>query len=417
LSTESTNRRARVFVAAAGVVVAVLIVGAIVGVKMSQFKALGEASAQQTVPPQPVNATEVLRHEWQPRVTSVGSVVAVQGTIVRAELPGVVREIAFEAGSVVQKGDVLVRLDPDIERAQLREAEAEAKWAHVTYERAKNLIKSRSISQAELDEAQAAMERADARADSIRATMEKKVLRAPFTGKLGIRSISIGQFLEAGSEVVSLQAIDPVYVDFSVPQQQLGELREGLEVAAMLDAYPESSFHGKITAIESHVDAETRNVRVQATLPNEDGLLRPGMFVSVDVMLARSEDVLVIPATAVLHAPYGDSVFVIEKGEGKDAAKGEGKEVAKGEGEEVAKDEGEGAAGANAQGGEGQLVVRQQYVRLGERRGDYVVATEGVKDGEQVVSTGVFKLRSGMPVVVDNTLAPQFTFNPKPDNT
>lgn len=373
--------------AAAGVVIAVLIVAAIVGVKMSQFKALGEAAAQQTVPPQPVNATEVMRYEWQPRLTSVGSVVAVQGTIVRAELPGVVREIAFEPGSVVQKGDVLVRLDTDIEQAQLREAEAEAKWAHITYERALNLIKSRAISQAELDEAQAAMARADARVDSIRATIAKKIVRAPFTGKLGIRSISIGQFLDTGAEVVSLQAIDPVFVDFSVPQQQLGELREGLEVAALLDAYPETAFKGTITAIESHVDPATRNVRVQATVPNRDGLLRPGMFVTVDVMLARSEDVLVIPATAVLHAPYGDSVFVIEKAED-----------------------------GNAQA-EAPLVVRQQYVRLGERRGDYVVATEGVEDGQQVVSTGVFKLRSGMPVVIDNTLAPQFSFAPKPDNT
>lgn len=373
--------------AAAGVVIAVLIVAAIVGVKMSQFKALGEAAAQQTVPPQPVNATEVMRYEWQPRLTSVGSVVAVQGTIVRAELPGVVREIAFEPGSVVQKGDVLVRLDTDIEEAQLREAEAEAKWAHITYERALNLIKSRAISQAELDEAQAAMARADARVDSIRATIAKKIVRAPFTGKLGIRSISIGQFLDTGAEVVSLQAIDPVFVDFSVPQQQLGELREGLEVAALLDAYPETAFKGTITAIESHVDPATRNVRVQATVPNRDGLLRPGMFVTVDVMLARSEDVLVIPATAVLHAPYGDSVFVIEKAED-----------------------------GNAQA-EAPLVVRQQYVRLGERRGDYVVATEGVEDGQQVVSTGVFKLRSGMPVVIDNTLAPQFSFAPKPDNT
>lgn len=373
--------------AAAGVVIAVLIVAAIVGVKMSQFKALGEAAAQQTVPPQPVNATEVMRYEWQPRLTSVGSVVAVQGTIVRTELPGVVREIAFEPGSVVQKGDVLVRLDTDIEEAQLREAEAEAKWAHITYERALNLIKSRAISQAELDEAQAAMARADARVDSIRATIAKKIVRAPFTGKLGIRSISIGQFLDTGAEVVSLQAIDPVFVDFSVPQQQLGELREGLEVAALLDAYPETAFKGTITAIESHVDPATRNVRVQATVPNRDGLLRPGMFVTVDVMLARSEDVLVIPATAVLHAPYGDSVFVIEKAED-----------------------------GNAQA-EAPLVVRQQYVRLGERRGDYVVATEGVEDGQQVVSTGVFKLRSGMPVVIDNTLAPQFSFAPKPDNT
>jgi membrane fusion protein (multidrug efflux system) len=376
-----------VLAAAAGIVIAVLIVAAIVGVKMSQFKALGEAAAQQTVPPQPVNATEVMRYEWQPRLTSVGSVVAVQGTIVRAELPGVVREIAFEPGSVVQKGDVLVRLDTDIEEAQLREAEAEAKWAHITYERALNLIKSRAISQAELDEAQAAMARADARVDSIRATIAKKIVRAPFTGKLGIRGISIGQFLDTGAEVVSLQAIDPVFVDFSVPQQQLGELREGLDVAALLDAYPEKAFKGTITAIESHVDPATRNVRVQATVPNQDGLLRPGMFVTVDVMLARSEDVLVIPATAVLHAPYGDSVFVIEKAE-------------------------DGNAQADA-----PLVVRQQYVRLGDRRGDYVVATEGVEDGQQVVSTGVFKLRSGMPVVIDNTLAPQFSFAPKPDNT
>ena len=230
------------------------------------------------------------------------------------------------------------------------------------------------------------VKQADAQVDNIQATIDKKVVRAPFTGTLGIRRISVGQFLNKGSPIVSLQSLDPVYVEFSLPQQRLGDLAEGLTVAVTSDSYPDDHFEGKITAVDPDVDPATRNVRVQATLGNADNRLRPGMFVSVDVLLAQTKDVLVIPSTAVMHAAQGDSIFVIEEGE----ADSQGKKA---------------------------LVVRQQTVRLGARRGDFVIAEEGVNAGDQIVSTGVFKLRPGTAVVVDNTLAPEFTFAPRPDNT
>ena len=346
---------------------------------MMQFKAMGDAAAQQVMPAEPVNSFEVREEQWQPRVAAVGSVVAVQGTVVSAEADGMVREITFEAGSIVKAGDELVRLDVDIERAQLRSAEAAAEWAHVTLKRAQELIGSRAISRAELDSAEAGVKQADAQVDNIQATIAKKVVRAPFAGRLGIRRISVGDFLSKGSPVVSLQSLDPVYVEFSLPQQRLGDLAEGLTVAVTADSYPGDQFAGKITAVDPDVDPATRNVRIQATLANADGRLRPGMFVSVDVLLAQAQDVLVIPATSVVHSPHGASIFVIEEGE------------------------------ADAQGKKA-LVVRQQPVRLGARRGDFVVATDGATAGDQIVSTGVFKLRPGTSVVVDNTLAPQFTY-------
>jgi membrane fusion protein, multidrug efflux system len=368
-----------------GIVIALPIAGGIIAIKASQFKAMGAATANQVIPPQPVNVAEVREEQVQPRVAAVGSVMAFQGTIVSTEAGGVVREIKFEAGSVVKTGDELAQLDVEIEQAQLRAAEAAAALARVSFTRAKGLITSGGISQAEVDSADANFKQADAQVDNIKAVIAKKIVRAPFDGKLGIRRISTGQFLEKGSPVVSLQSLDPVYVEFSLPQQRLGELSEGLKVAVSSDAYPGRQFDGKITAVNPEIDQATRNVRVQATLANGDGRLRPGMFVSVEMILARSEKALFIPASAVLNAPSGNSVFVIEEGQaGPDGTKA--------------------------------LVAQQRLVRLGARQGDFVVATEGVKAGERIVSTGVFKLRPGMPVVIDNTLAPQFAFAPKPGN-
>jgi membrane fusion protein (multidrug efflux system) len=387
MTTVSKRPKRSVLAAIAGIVLAALIVSSLVGVKALQFRALGVASAQQVVPPERVNVTEVRSEEWRPRLSAVGSVNAVQGALISAQQAGVVREINFDAGSDVKAGAVLVRLDSDVEEAQLRSAEAGAALARTSLTRSRDLIKSRSISQADLDTAEANMKQADAQIANIRAAIDKKVVRAPFAGRLGIRRISVGQYLNQGDPVVSLQSLDPVYVDFSMPQQRLGEMHEGLQIDVTSDAYPGQPFEGLITAVDPNVDPATRNVRVQATLPNADARLRPGMFVSLDVVLARSEDVLVIPETAVMHAPYGDSVFVVEQSDqpGPDGQKG--------------------------------LVVRQQVVRLGARQGDFVVATEGAKAGDKVVSTGVFKLRPGMPVVIDNSLAPEFSYTPRPDNT
>jgi membrane fusion protein (multidrug efflux system) len=369
-----------------GVLIALPIAAGLIGTKIFQFQAMADAGAGFVMPPEPVNGTEVREARWQPRISAVGSVTAVQGTVVSTEAEGVVRAINFEPGTLVKAGEVLVQLDVDVEQAQLHAAEVDAEWARISYRRAQELSKSRNISQAELDAAATSVKQAEAQVNYIRALIARKTVRAPFAGELGIRSISVGQFLGKGSPVVSLQALDPVYVEFSIPQQRLGELAEGLVVAVASDAYPEQAFEGLITAVNPQIDPETRNVRVQATLANADGHLRPGMFVSLDVALARSESVLLIPATAVQPGPHGDSLFVIEEDSSGSAEPG-------------------------------SLTVRQQFVRLGARRGDYVVVTEGVKAGEKVVSTGVFKLRPGMAVVIDNSLAPEFSLAPTPKNT
>ena len=384
MDTQRTKRPRRTVAAIMGIAVAGLVAGSIAGIKFLQFDAMATAASQMQMPPESVNVIEVREEEWRPRLSSVGSISSVQGTIVSAEAEGVVRSIHFEAGSFVEAGEVLVELDVDIENAELRAAEAAGDLARQSFKRAQNLIAENSVSREEFDATEANLKQTEARVDNIRATIAKKVVRAPFAGQLGIRRISIGQYLEKGSPIVALHTMDPVYVEFSVPQQQLSHLRAGLAVLVSSDAWANVVFEGRITAIDPNVDTATRNLRVQATLDNPDGALRSGMFVSVEVITARSEDVLVVPSTAVVHAPFGDSLFVVEENGDDDAA---------------------------------GLTIRQQHVRLGPRQGDFVVALEGVAAGDRVVSTGVFKLRPGMPVVVDNTLAPEFRKAPDPDNT
>ncbi len=369
-----------------GVSIVVPIAAALVGIKLMQFSAMDTAASGQLMLPEPVNAAEVREITWQPQVYAVGSVMSVQGTEVSAEVEGVVRDILFDAGSVVQKGDVLVQLDDEIEKTQLRVATAAAELARSSFKRAKDLIDKRNISQADYDAASISLRQAEAQVDNIHALIGKKTVRAPFAGTLGIRRISVGQFLSKGSSIVSLQSLDSVYVDFSVPQQQLSQLSRGLKVMVSSDAYPKQPFEGIISAIDPDIDLATRNFRVQAALANPDGRLRPGMYVEVTLVLARTENVLAIPETAVLHAPFGDSVFVIE--EGKDP-------------------------GAD---GKKPLILRQQFVRLGARQGDFVVVTKGVTAGERIATTGTFKLRPGMSVVIDNNLAPDFKLAPTPDN-
>ncbi|WP_431689393.1 efflux RND transporter periplasmic adaptor subunit [Hahella sp. NBU794] len=370
----------------AGLVVVALIVGGIIQVKMQQFDTMGAAAAQMTMPPTPVNTYTVEQSQWRPRVSLVGSVKPVQGTVINTEIDGTVKEIKFSAGADVKAGDVLVLFDDQIERAELREAEVALDRAQLSLTRAKELSKTRNISQLEFDNAENDVKQAQARLNYNRAVIAKKTLRAPFDGKLGIRQISVGQFLDRGTPVVSLQALNPVYVEFSLSQRRLGELAEGLKVEVVTDAYPEQKFVGKITAFNPDVDPNTRNVRVQATLDNPEGKLRPGMFVAIEMILAQARDVLFIPSTAVLHGPYGSSVYIVDEGEAKD-------------------------------GGDAPLVLRQQLVRLGETQGDFVIVVEGVKSGDRVVSTGSFKLMPGMSVLIDNKLAPDFKLDPQPKNT
>lgn len=392
---KSKHKTRRSLWAIIGVIVVLPLVAGIVSVKVFQFRTMSDAAARQVVPPLPVNAVQVREDNWQPVFSAVGTVRPVQGTTVRAEAEGTVRRIAFKAGSSVKAGEVLIKLDIDIEQSRLQAAEADLQWARAAFKRAKGLVAPQAISKADFDSAENALKQALARVDNLRAVIAKKTVRAPFDGVLGIQQISVGQFLTKGSPVVSLHALAPLYVDYSLPQQKLGDLKQGLAVTVVADAFPDQPFTGTVTSINPEIDAATRNVRIQATLNDTDGRLRPGMFVTVDTFVDRSRKVLLIPSTAVLHAPFGSSVFIIEAGEGPESDPDT----------------------APATDGAKPLVVRQQFVRLGEQRGDYVAAIEGVEPGETIVATGTFKLRNGMAVMIDNTLAPEFRLAPTPDNT
>lgn len=386
-----------------GLIIAIPIIAGLAGTKLNQFSGMKKAMAGMVAPPTAVNVAQVVEKEWQPRISVTGNVMAMQGTLVSTEADGIVREIKFEAGSDVKAGDLLVQLDTDIELSNLRDSEAAAELAKVSFSRAKELLDSRNISQAEYDTAAATLKQAMAKVDNFRAIIRRKAVIAPFAGKLGIRQISVGQYLTKGSPVVSLQSVDPIYVQFSLPQQTLGDLKEGLQVLAYSDAYPDAPFEGKITAINPDIDLSTRNVQVQATFPNGEGKLRPGMFVTVDLILDKKENVLFIPQTAIQHAPYGDSVFVVQDANSSATVVSDLPTTP--------------SATADSAETTVTLVVKQQLVRLGSRLGDYVIAREGVKLGETLVSTGVFKLSPGTTVTLDNTLAPKFSFEPKPSNT
>jgi membrane fusion protein (multidrug efflux system) len=365
--------------------VLIALAGILAGIKALQIGRMIDAGAQFVPPPETVTTTEVRLESWESLLTAVGSLTAVQGVTVAAEMPGKVTQIAFEPGSMVKKGELLLKQDTSSEQAQLPGAEASVTLAKANLERARELLAQKIISQAEFDSAEASFKVAVAAAESIRATIGKKTLRAPFAGRLGIRLVNLGQILQEGDPVVSLQTLDPIYVDFLLPQQQLAEIRTGLPVRVTTDALPGQRVEGFITTINPEVDAATRNIRLQAKVSNPEGQLRPGMYVTVAVVLPRREQVLAIPAPAVLYAPYSDSVFVVEEKKAE-------------------------------AGGQPEKLLRQQFVRLGEKQGDFVAAISGLKEGETIVTTGVFKLRNSQVVMVDNTLSPEFEHAPKPEN-
>ncbi|MEJ2197791.1 MAG: efflux RND transporter periplasmic adaptor subunit [Desulfuromonadales bacterium] len=308
------------------------------GIKALQISRMMDKSAQFRPPPEPVTTVEVTENSWESLLSAVGSLAAVQGVTVAAELPGKVVHIAFQPGMKVAAGDLLVRQDTTAEEALLPGAEAAVALARTSLNRTRELLADQAVSQAEMDRAVAGYQQALAEAESLRATIAKKTIRAPFAGRLGIRQVNLGQILEAGNEIVTLQ-----------------------------------------------VEETTRNIKVQATIRNTEEQLRPGMYVDVKIVLPVAKDVLVIPVTAVLYAPYSDSVFIVEDDAGQ------------------AKD-----------GQEAGKVLRQQFVRLGEKRGDFVEVVSGLQAGETVVTTGVFKLRNGQAVVIDNKLQPEFKLDPEP---
>ena len=381
--TQSPPKRRR-----KGIVIAIALLLAIgvsvVGIKFLQIGKM--MSMPHTMPPTTVTSASVKEEDWAPRLTAVGSVSAVQGAVVSTELSGVVSEINFDSGAVAKKGEVLMKLDASQEEALLRSAEADAQLAGTDLERSRDLAMKKVVSGAELDSAQSKFRRMNAVVDQMRSSIAKKTVIAPFDGQLGIRQVNVGQMINAGQQVVGLTALDPLYVDFALPEQYLSKLSKDLEVTVLSDAFPGRQFKGKLTAINSMVDPVTRNVPLQATLDNPDHALHPGMFAKVEVALSETKKTIVIPGSAVSYAPYGDSVFVIEKQ--KDPKTGKESDM-----------------------------LRQQFVRVGEARGDFVAVTQGLKEDQTVVSTGVFKLRNGMAVAVNNDLAPKPELNPKPPDT
>ena len=360
-------------------------VAAIGSVKYTQIRTAMAQGASYQPPPEAVTTVTAQRVAWPATLDAIGTVTAVHGVTVSADLPGIVEHIAFESGKPVRAGAVLVRLDTSQEEAQLAAAQAQDDLARLNLDRMRGLRAKGITSQAELDRSAAEQQQSTARVGEIRATIEKRTIRAPFSGLAGLRMINLGQYLNSGDPVVPLQSLDPIYVTFSVPQQDAGKMRRGARVDVSAEGLDGDAFVGEITAIDSVVDEATRNIQVQATLANPQQRLRPGMFVTVLAGLGGDTSLITLPSSAVSFAPFGDSVFVVE--EMSDPA------------------------------GKRYLGARQQFVTLGAARGDQVAVLTGVKEGEVVVSAGAFKVRNGAAVLVNNEVQPGNEAAPRPEDT
>lgn len=367
------------------IVLSVALAFGIYSTKISVFETMGEADAAGGFPPSTITAIEVQKSDWETTFAAIGTLEASQGVMITADLPGRVSQLAFDGGERVSAGDLLLEQESSTEDAQLSAAQSDLELAQSNLNRVSKLWRSRVVSRSELDAATSQASAAQAQVDNINASLAKKQIIAPFDGRLGLRLVDIGQDLSQGVPIVSLQAFDPMRVNFSLPQRALAKIAQGLPVRVTSNAVPDREFEGLITAINTEVDASTRTVRVQATLDvkadSNESLpdLLPGMFVSVEVVLPDTKPVLMVPLTAISFSTSGDSVFVIEANE------------------------------------DDKQIAQQQFVQLGERRGDFVEITKGVDEGSLVANEGVFKLRNGAPVnIVDGSSEPSLT--PQPDN-
>lgn len=354
-------------------------------VKFRQFQAMAKQFAAMQPPPDAVTTIVVKREQWPATINAIGTVAPVQGVTVSADLPGMVDRIAFDSGRSVQQGDILVQLDTRQEQAQLAAAQAQFEVARLNFERMRGLVEQDAVSRAEYDNAAAIHKQAEARIQEIRATIERKTIRAPFSGILGIRQVNLGQYLTGGDPVVPLQSLNPIYVNFGIPQQQAGDVRVGAKVRVIVGEVGAREFSGRVSAMNSIVDQTTRNVQVQATLANPGGVLRPGMFVQTQLNVGANQSIVALPASAINYAPYGDSVFIVS--DLKDPS------------------------------GQSYRGVRQQVVKLGGARGDQIAVLSGLNPGEEVVTSGVFKLRNGAPVRVNNKVQPANSRAPKPEDS
>lgn len=368
-----------IFFALLGIVLLVLVIG---GGKALQIRALIDAGSKMSQPPTTISSEVATTINWDKSLFAFGSMEAAQGGNITADIAGRIKSINFEAGSEVEAGDLLIEQEISTEQTQLEAAEAELSLSKRNLSRVYKLYQQKLTSRSDYDAAQAAFRSATAQTENVKAILEKKRIVAPFAGKLGLRQVDLGQNISAGTVIVSLQAADPMLVNFSLPQQNLQQLKPGYEVIVTTDAVPGKEFVGRISAINTEIDASTRTVSVQATLANPEGTLLPGMFANVEVLLPGSSPTLIIPITSVSYASFGDSVFIIEEKESEDNS-------------------------------EKQLIARQQFVQLGSARGDFVSVLEGVEEGQRVASAGVFKLRNGAPVVLNETIKSELSLNPQ----
>lgn len=373
----------------------VALVSTLAGMKVAQISTLigfGKQMMKAGPPPETVATGKANKQAWEETIPAVGSIVAARGVSVSNDASGIVSRILFESGASVREGQVLVELDTSVERAQLASNRARQDLARVTAARSHALLASGSISAAQLDADEAAFKSTSTDTGALQAQVGRKTVRAPFSGRLGIRLVNLGQYLTPGTPIATLEAIDTVYVDFSVPQQRLADVALGMPVRIDVEGVENAAKEGEISALDPAIDPTTRTIKLRASLLNQEQVLRPGMFATIAVVLPKKNDFVTVPDTAIVHAPYGDSVFVVED----------------------KKDE-SGSPVKDAQGKPAK-VARQQFVKLGETRGDFVAILDGVSDGQEVVTAGAFKLRNGSGVVVNNEVKPTPALAPHPEN-
>lgn len=364
-------------------VVVAVIGGAIVGFNMFRTRMIGEFLASRTAPPQTVTAMQVQASEWIQQLAAIGTLRAVRGVDLAFEVGGTVTRLEFTSGQEVAAGQVLARLFDADEAARLRQLEANVKLAEINLRRTRQQLAIQAVAQSQADNDQATLDSARAAFDQQAALLTKRVLRAPFAGRLGISTINIGQYVRAGDVIVTLQQLDPILVDFFLPQQELGRLAVGQAISLTADAFPGQTFQGRISAINPRIDANTRNVQVEASVPNPKSQLMPGMYVDLRLTVGKPETLLTLPQTAVSYNPYGDTVYLVVD-DGRDA---EGKPRQK---------------------------ARQTFVTLGARRGDQVAVLKGLEAGQTVVTSGLMKLKNDTPLVINNSVQPPNNPNPTP---
>lgn len=381
----------RYLVAILGVV---LLIGGLATVKYKQIASLisfGKEMQKAGPPPETVGVAVAQSQVWEGTLTTIGSIAPVRGVALSNDAPGVVQQIFFESGDVVRQGQVLLQLDSSVERAQLASSASRRELASINAGRTRALVSSGALAPSQLDNDDYALKTSTKDVTALQAQIDRKVVRAPFAGRLGIRAVNLGQYLNPGTQITVLEDIDSVYVDFTLPQQDLATVKVGMPVRVSIEGASTTS-DGVIRAIDPEVDATTRSIKLRASVPNKGETLRPGMFANVSVVLPTQAPQVTIPATALMHAAYGDSVFVVE--DKKDDA---GQPVAGKDGKPVE-------------------IARQQFVKVGDARGDFVAILDGVTAGTTVVSAGGFKLHNGSPIVVDSGIKPSALLDPHPVN-